>query len=1054
MPPLNNFQKSCLAVAVTQALAMPISDLRAATITVDSGTVSADAEICDIYDAFLSANSDSGVDGCDEGLGADIIILDVDTVYLDSSAPQLGNSALAVGTEITLQGDGNFISSTANNLRIFEVQSGADFRIEDINLSNANVVDGQHGAAMQINEAAVSINNSSLITNTAGNVNSTTERASNGGAIFANSSTLMLNNVFFDRNYASRYGGAIALNNNSLLNGNYSAFNDNNSGVAGGAVAAFDTQSTTLTLNNSQFTDNTTSRAGGALFSLTGPLSIADSNFLRNRATSLPDEVNIIGDVGANLDDGHGGAVFHHAGDLTISDSEFTSNSAYAYGGGVAKGRGPIFNPGLSARSIGAGSVTIQRSSFSENEAATNNFDGFNNNYESGGALRIRGLRNSTHTVSNSTFTQNRAFIGGGIAQIYGSISIQNTTIATGFNGGGNVGGSYTSRARGLYRGQAAGLNVRNSVITHSITVPEVTWHSKYNSDFNTSPLCAFYGNNDLTEYADNFFEDDSCDGTADGRARLGRVSKYQATPQNVVAGSVLGGPRVSLTPPNLQHHVPLFDSPLLGGGDPSICAGDAVGGADQRDIAHALPNCTIGAIDTQNTIITVNSASDSVPINFGGCTLRDALIATQSIGREKYQEAKRPGATCASPTGLATIVFDENIFPDSQDNRITLEEPLPLLSTGVVSIQGPGRDRLVISGDFDEECFPVIVGYSGDFELQDLSITRGCSFDYGGIAGGVSGISSSIRLDRTALYENYGSLGGAISVSNFSNLYMQDSGLGGNIAIFMGGVNDSGSGGAIVAKYASYARVEKSAIVGNYASKYGGGVAALNQSSLIIANSTISDNLADEDSGGGVSIQDSSANILHTTISGNSAPLGGGMYIEVDSNLTMFSSIVSGNNSFSSNAKEINNDSNRNIVIGNSVLGYAENTFQESFSGLVPSKYLNSFIATSTDHGANANMDRATPLYAIIDPLDMQRDTFVHPLVEGSPAINNAASKYCPEPNEQSISLPIQVVPDFQRDQNGQRRDGNCDIGSFEFQEISFFIIRTADGRVVTIPL
>ena len=71
---LNSFQKGILALAVSQAIALPTN---AATITVSSGadTSGADASRCTLRDAIISANTDAKVtsSGCVAGKNDDVI---------------------------------------------------------------------------------------------------------------------------------------------------------------------------------------------------------------------------------------------------------------------------------------------------------------------------------------------------------------------------------------------------------------------------------------------------------------------------------------------------------------------------------------------------------------------------------------------------------------------------------------------------------------------------------------------------------------------------------------------------------------------------------------------------------------------------------------------------------------------------------------------------------------------------------------------------------------------------------------------------------------------
>lgn len=74
MPPLNHFSKTALALALSQAIALPA---QAATIVVNTNNdaVLAQATTCSLRAAIESANTDTSVEGCSAGAGADTIDL-------------------------------------------------------------------------------------------------------------------------------------------------------------------------------------------------------------------------------------------------------------------------------------------------------------------------------------------------------------------------------------------------------------------------------------------------------------------------------------------------------------------------------------------------------------------------------------------------------------------------------------------------------------------------------------------------------------------------------------------------------------------------------------------------------------------------------------------------------------------------------------------------------------------------------------------------------------------------------------------------------------------
>ena len=107
MPPLNNFQKSCVALAIGQALTLQSAS--AATITVN-GTGAGD---CTLRDAIVSANDnvatrncDTGEDGLLDTINLPPITFSYDDYYVDTYC---GDYCMlpTIASDITLQGDTN-----------------------------------------------------------------------------------------------------------------------------------------------------------------------------------------------------------------------------------------------------------------------------------------------------------------------------------------------------------------------------------------------------------------------------------------------------------------------------------------------------------------------------------------------------------------------------------------------------------------------------------------------------------------------------------------------------------------------------------------------------------------------------------------------------------------------------------------------------------------------------------------------------------------------------------------------------------------------------------
>ena len=192
-----------------------------------------------------------------------------------------------------------------------------------------------------------------------------------GGAIFVESSELVVDNCTFENNKgvgvgssgtSNTQGGAIVVfPEGASATITDSTFTDNSANL-GGAVSLPGIDSNSI-IDNCTFTDNTAAANGGAVYywSNTADLEITDSTFTGN---SAPD----------------GGAVYFCGySDLTVTGSEFTDNTA-DYGGAI--------------ENEGFGALTVDDSKFTENAATV-----------SGGAI----ISSGNTSVSNSEFADNEA---------------------------------------------------------------------------------------------------------------------------------------------------------------------------------------------------------------------------------------------------------------------------------------------------------------------------------------------------------------------------------------------------------------------------------------------------------------------------------------------------------------------------------------------------------------------------------------------------------------------------------------------------------------------
>ena len=259
----------------------------------------------------------------------------------------------------------------------------------------ASNIAGDLGAAYYVYGGNLTLNDSSLVGNSASG------SYGDAGAIY-NYGTLAVNNSEFDGNSASVYGGAIFNNNFGPLTINQTTFtgnsadyeggaienysgtltvkdsvfggtgeNDANTAYMGGALGAYDG---TIVLDNTTFTGNSANVSGGAINAASADLTIKNgTKFINNEMTStVAQDEYALG----------GGAILAENTALNIADATFSGNISAEGGGAIYK--------------YGTGDVSISNSTFTSNVA--------NGNEQVGGAVVIAAGSSGNNSFDNVTF--------------------------------------------------------------------------------------------------------------------------------------------------------------------------------------------------------------------------------------------------------------------------------------------------------------------------------------------------------------------------------------------------------------------------------------------------------------------------------------------------------------------------------------------------------------------------------------------------------------------------------------------------------------------------
>ncbi|WP_405265534.1 beta strand repeat-containing protein [Methanobrevibacter sp.] len=359
----------------------------------------------------------SAVSAADTNDTSDSAIQAVDDAPIEEVASDdVGALAATDDTHVLAAGDGNF-TELQTSVDTGTVLMTKDYtRVEGENtisitrdvtiLGNDHKIDGSNlGGIFNVNSG---------YTLTLMGVTLINGNAENGGAIYNNGGTLTIVNSYFLNNTATKSGGAIYNN--------------------GGSITV-----TGSTFDGNDLTDRSTNGDGGAaIFDNAGDVLISSSTITNN----LKDIVHR-GGTGQYTGDLSSAAVTSQSGTLTVSDSYFGKNSG-SYGGAIlSQGDDAVlnvvgstfednfaFNGG--AIDIISSKYTISNSTFRGNNAKGTGSS--TSNYANGGAICAQENDNDDGVISDCTFEDNTAAIGGAIttqiAQVTGCTFTNNTALS------------------------------------------------------------------------------------------------------------------------------------------------------------------------------------------------------------------------------------------------------------------------------------------------------------------------------------------------------------------------------------------------------------------------------------------------------------------------------------------------------------------------------------------------------------------------------------------------------------------------------------------------
>lgn len=331
---------------------------------------------CSLREAIRAANTDSVVDGCAAGSGADIIMLmpGVYTLTVTGASEDAGLTGdLDITSAISFSGLGaeNTVIDGGGLDRVIHVTAGGSLALYDLTVRNGKVMD---------------------------------QAANDGGGIY-NSGTLNLENVVVSGNLARKSGssgaprgggiynaGSLTIKASSLLNNSASHTSSFTDAGMGGAL--YNAPAATATLTNVTISGNDAARAmvdqmngkGGGIYNDNATLTLQRVTIDNNYAG------------GASPGASYGGGIYNNNGTLTLTNSTISGNRAL---GGIS------FGGGLVAEGA-TGDVTLTNVTLFGNTAGNRGA----NTYTFFGANPIK-MRNSIVASPSLNFIDNCA---GGIA--------------------------------------------------------------------------------------------------------------------------------------------------------------------------------------------------------------------------------------------------------------------------------------------------------------------------------------------------------------------------------------------------------------------------------------------------------------------------------------------------------------------------------------------------------------------------------------------------------------------------------------------------------------
>ncbi len=404
----------------------------------------------------------------------------------------LTNGQIFINKSLTIAGpNADLLAVSGNNEgRIFNISGGAVVVLSGMKLTNGllNTIEEHVGGAIIIADSTLTLTNMTLSNNIARFPGSPSDTVGNGGAIYADNSTLSIINSKINNNSTSSTGGTI-YSRIGIVNITDSTISNN----SGRGVIGFDRE--IIQVINSTINGN----SGRAVTGSNGRISVINSTVTNNREAGISngdslailtiDRTIISNNVSTTFAGRAGGGVYN-VGTATISNTTINSNRVSGRGGGVYNaGTMTIIGSTISnnrALESGGGIFNAVGQLYLTNSTVSGNVADFGSFVSSpgGGIYNLSNDANPGGSVilTNSTITNNRSTgLGGGLRQdALGTATVRNTIIA------GNLSSTSEIDVSGIIASQGFNL-IGNSTGSSGWTPSDL---------LNRNPLLAPLGNN------------------------------------------------------------------------------------------------------------------------------------------------------------------------------------------------------------------------------------------------------------------------------------------------------------------------------------------------------------------------------------------------------------------------------------------------------------------------------------------------------------------------------------------------------------------------------